>query len=192
MQIFISGGVRSGKTSLGEKLAIFLAGKSRKIYLATSRYYDAEMTKRIQIHQQKRANKGFISIDKNLNIGEVTDHLKSEDTVLVDCLGTLLANEMFDRVEGLTETGFNSSALIRPESIRDKIFDDLLKIRNKVANLIIISNDVFSDGFIYNQTTEMYILTLAQLHIKLVQVSDIAIECVYSSYQCHKGELLIK
>lgn len=174
--VFISGGVRSGKSSLGEELAASLAGENRKVYLATSRHYDEEMIKRIEIHQQKRADKGFFTIDKSLALGDAAPLFKRKDTVLLDCLGTLLANEMFDRGER-TE----------PEYIRDKIWSDLCLIKNKVLNFIVISNEVFGDGILYDQPVEDYIQTLGQLHIKLAQASDVAIECVYAGCQVHKG-----
>lgn len=179
MLVFISGAVRSGKSSLGEKLSVSLAGEHRKIYLATSRYYDQEMTERIQLHQQKRADKGFYTIDKCTDIGDVVALLRRKDTVLLDCLGTLLANEMFDGKEKTAEH----------QLIRDKILADLFKLQKKVTNLIIISNEVFADGVLYDKPTETYIQILAQLHIALVQAGDAAIECVYSRYQCHKGSV---
>lgn len=179
MLVFISGAVRSGKSSLGEKLAISLAGENRKIYLATSRHYDAEMSERIRIHQQTRAGKGFLTIDKCSDIGDVVALLITADTVMLDCLGTLLANEMFNGQEKPA----------KPELIRDKILADLSKIRNKVTNLIIISNEVFADGVLYEQPTETYIKTLAKLHIELARASDTAIECIYSRYLCHKGSI---
>lgn len=184
MLIFISGGVRSGKSSLGERLAVSLAGENRKIYLAAARHYDEEITKRIQIHQQNRAGKDFLTIDKSRDIGEVAvavngkEILEVEDTVIVDCLGTLLANELFD-----------SPLEMSNAELREKIFADLNLIHKKVSNLLVVSNEVFGDGLVYPESTEGYIQTLAQLHIKLVEASDVAIECVYSGYQCHKGKI---
>ena len=177
MLIFVSGGVRSGKSSLGEKLAVTLAGENRKIYLATARHYDEEIIKRIQIHQQDRAGKNFLTIDKSCDLGDVIVALEAEDTVLVDCLGTLLANEMYDRPE-----------MSRHDLIGKKILADLNLIYNKVSNLIVVSNEVFADGVQYAKETEGYIQNLANLHIKLAEASDVAIECLYSSYQCHKGQ----
>ncbi len=193
MLVFISGGVRSGKSSLGEKLAVSLASKNRKIYLATARHYDKEITRRIQLHQQNRAGKSFLTIDKSWDLGETIANLEAEDTVIVDCLGTLLANEMFERPEP-SNTSNGSSARIElsnPVLIRDKIFADLSLIQNKVANLIIISNEIFNDGIQYAKSTETYIQTLAELHIKLAVASDVSIECVYYSYQCHKGNEIL-
>lgn len=200
MLIFISGGVRSGKSSLGEKLTISLAGENRKIYLATARHYDEEITKRIQIHQQNRAGKDFLTIDKSWDIGEVAATLEAEDTIIVDCLGTLLANEMFGRpelssesgesIESSTGTSFkeDNSEMSSPELIGAKILADFNLIHTKVANLIVVSNEVFTDGIQYAKSTEEYLENLAKLHIELAEASDVAIECLYSGYQCHKGK----
>lgn len=203
MLIFISGGVRSGKSSLGEKLAVSLAGENRKIYLATARHYDEEITKRIKIHQQNRAGKDFLTIDKSWDIGEVAATLEAEDTIIVDCLGTLLANEMFGRPElssesneisesskSSTGTSFkvDNSEMSSPELIGEKIHADFSLIHTKVANLIVVSNEVFTDGIQYAKLTEEYLENLAKLHIELAEASDAAIECLYSGYQCHKGQ----
>lgn len=182
MLVFISGGVRSGKSSLGEKLAVHIAGKNRKIYLATSRHYDEEIISRIRLHQQMRAEKGFFTIDQSIDLGDVAPLLKQEDTVLLDCLGTLLANEMFDRGETSAE----------PEWVRDKILTDLFEIKNNVTNLLVISNEIFGDGIDYDESTETYMQTLGQLHIELVRAADTAIECVYSCNQYHKGTEVVK
>ena len=204
MLVFISGGVRSGKSLLAEKLAASLAGENRKIYLATARHYDEEIRQRIQVHQANRAGKGFITIDKSWDIGEAADILGAEDTVLVDCLGTLLANEMFERTmidksEGLKESIMGQSSLeiikldLNSLEICEKIIADLIAdlydIRDQVSNLIVVSNEVFSDGILYPEETENYIWALARLHIKIAELADAAVECVYSEYQCHKGRI---
>ncbi len=176
MLVFISGGVRSGKSSLGEDLAVSLAGENRKVYLATARFYDREMAGRIEDHRQKRADKGFLTLDQSSDLGDVLCFLEEKDTVLLDCLGTLLANEMFDREE-------------RPEpgAVRDKVWADILKLRNKTANLIVVSNEIFGDGIVYDEPIESYIRVLGELHCRLAEAGDTALECVYSGYQCYKG-----
>jgi adenosylcobinamide kinase/adenosylcobinamide-phosphate guanylyltransferase len=183
--VFISGGVRSGKSSLGEKLAAALADGNRKIYLATARYYDEEIAKRILIHQQNRADKSFLTMDKSSSIGDMAPLLKKQDTVLLDCLGTLLANEMFEEA---VESEPNYAVLNYPK-ICKIIIKDLAQLQKKVANLIVISNEVFSDGIFYTSTIEAYIKALAELHIRLAANSDLAIECVYGGYHCHKGSV---
>ncbi len=178
MLIFISGGVRSGKSTLGERLANKLA-VGRKVYLATSRHYDEEMERRIEKHRNSRANKGFSTIEKSENIGEL-DFNKS-DTVLLDCLGTLTANEMFYDYSA----DFNEAFCQR---VVDKIYKDVIEVAGKIENLIIISNEIFSDGIIYDKATEAYIFVLGALHVKLAKASQKAIECAYGFNIYHRGE----
>jgi len=193
--VFISGAVRSGKSSLGERLAANFAGENRKIYLATAKHYDEEITRRIKNHQQNRADKGFLTIDKSYSIGDLAAVLRPEDTVLLDCLGTLLANEMFER-EGspsaleLENSEANDSELSYYEAVGNKIFEQIMLLNKKVANFIVISNEIFGDGIVYAKSIEAYRKTLAKLHIKLVEKSDLALECVYAGYHCHKGKLV--
>ncbi|MEK1830789.1 bifunctional adenosylcobinamide kinase/adenosylcobinamide-phosphate guanylyltransferase [Priestia megaterium] len=51
MIIFISGGVRSGKSSAAENIVQTFCTK-HAVYIATSRQTDKEMQKRIQLHQK--------------------------------------------------------------------------------------------------------------------------------------------
>jgi len=175
MLIFISGGVRSGKSTLGEKFSHELA-KGRKIYLATSIAYDEEMVKRIEIHKAQRLGKGFITIEKSRNIGDVANNFQKDDTILLDCLGNLLANEMF-----------GNETIDHGETITDRIFEAICDIDEKTDNLIIVSNDVFSDGCMYSDSVVKYIDILAELHKKIVSISDEAIECVAGNIVLHKA-----
>lgn len=179
MLIFISGGVRSGKSTLGEKLADEIS-KGDIVYLATSKAYDEEMVLRIAAHQKNRENKGFITIEKSHNVGEIASKLKSTDTVLLDCLGTLTANEMFADSSKVYDEKLK-------EEVVEKIFSDIIKINSAVSNLIIISNEIFSDGITYDPSTENYLEVLGSLHIKIANISDRAIECAYGSKTVHKG-----
>jgi adenosylcobinamide kinase/adenosylcobinamide-phosphate guanylyltransferase len=180
MLIFISGGVRSGKSTLGEKYANKLA-LDNKIYIATSKVYDEEMKQRIQKHQKDRENKGFITIEKSENIGEVALRLQKSDTVLMDCLGTLVANEMF------TDYSIEYSEQMKRDII-EKLYNDIIKINTVAANFIIISNEIFSSGITYDPATEAYIEVLGQLHIKIAAAAQKAIECVFGCNTFYKGE----
>lgn len=180
MLIFISGGVRSGKSTFGEQLAKELA-TGRMVYLATSKPYDEEMEFRIEKHQKSREKKGFITIEKSENIDEVV--FQKEDTALLDCLGTLLSNEMFYDYS----LNFNDEF---SKKITDKIFGDIVKTNQSVQNLIVISNEIFSDGKTYDLATEKYIEVLGKLHIKIAEISHMAIECAYGFHIFHKGEAI--
>ena len=172
MLVFISGGVRSGKSSYGEKLADELAG-GRKIYLATSEPYDSEMEARIMHHQEQRRGKGFHTIEKSRDVGELIGQINEGDTILLDCLGNLLANEMFGNEKPVSDTAA-------------RICSDIFMLNAKAANLIVISNDIFSDGCRYQDSVIEYIDELARIHIEIVKASDIAIECVFGNRIYHK------
>lgn len=174
MLVFISGGVRSGKSTLGEKLTDDSA-IGRKVYLATSIANDEEMANRIRLHQEQRKGRGYLTIEKSTGIHEITTDLLPGDTVLLDCLGNLLANEMF--IDENT---------LRTADIVDNIFLSIKEINDKVENLIIISNDVFSDGCMYSDSVVEYIDALAALHIRIAGISDKAIECVFGNAVAHK------
>ena len=180
MLLFISGGVRSGKSTLGEKIADELS-TGDKIYLATSKNYDEEMELRIQKHQKNREKKGFITIEKSENISEIVPNLKKTDTVLMDCLGTLVANEMFCDYSVKYNDELKSKVI-------EKIYSDIVKIDKAVANLIVISNEIFSSGITYDEATEYYIEVIGGLHIKIAAVSDKAIECAFGCNVDHKGK----
>ena len=180
MLLFISGGVRSGKSTLGEKMVNELA-TDNKIYLATSKTYDDEMKLRIQKHQKNREKKGFITIEKSENIGEIIPNLKKTDTVMMDCLGTLVANEMF----------YDYSVKYNDElknKVVEKIYSDIVKINEAVLNLIVISNEIFSSGITYDEATEYYIEVIGELHIKIASIADKAIECVFGCNIDHKAK----
>lgn len=179
MLIFISGGVRSGKSTLGEQLASALA-VSRKVYLATAQYSDEEMQQRIEKHQQSRVLKGFTTIEKSVNIAEATFY--KDDTVVLDCLGMLTSNELFaDYTHDIT--------IAFRKRITGKLVQDILNVYARVQHLIIISNEVFSDGVLYDWATMQYMEALGAMHVRLVHAADHAIECVCGVHINHKGEL---
>ena len=66
--ILIFGEASSGKSRYAESRLSELSG-SPKIYVATSEVYDAEMMRRVEIHQAMRADKGFLTIEKTRDLG---------------------------------------------------------------------------------------------------------------------------
>ncbi len=97
--IFISGGVRSGKSSFAEKLALKIACEEGGglHYIATGVPSDLEMKERIKKHQHDReaAKYRWITVEQSINIGAIADHFNNRDILLLDCVTTLLNNELF-------------------------------------------------------------------------------------------------
>lgn len=104
----ILGGARSGKTSLGEKLALHYG--VRPAYLATAEALDHEMRERVATHQRTRASH-FVTIEEPLDLaGAIRMAAPRHDVILVDCL-TLWISNLLGRnigvagaVEALAET----------------------------------------------------------------------------------------
>src|SRR5699024_824012 len=70
--IFISGGVRSGKSAYAEKL-IREHGSSERLYLASGQKGDAEMDERIHKHRRDRQFDGWTTIEAQVKFERVVE-----------------------------------------------------------------------------------------------------------------------
>lgn len=173
MYIFIAGMARSGKSAYAEyrllELAELKASETgtppTKIYVATAevRADDAEMLARVEKHRLRRKGMGFTTIECCRDLGELV--LPEYACVLVESLSVWTANEMF------TASGVNHSA-------GEKVCADFLKIYGQVKDIVLVSDDVFSDGAEYDSLTEEYMRILGSLHVKLAALADEVIEVV--------------
>jgi len=170
---FVSGGVRSGKSTFAEKLVKKLT-ISRRVYLATAKVYDNEMSERVKKHREDRKMDNWYSIEKPTDITDI-NLLNKDDVVLIDCLTNLVANEMFD----------NS---LDVEQVIEKVFNQIVKLNENINDLVIVSNDLFSAKDDYSLETENYIKALGRLHCKICSVADQAYELSYGIAIKRKGE----
>lgn len=173
--IFITGGVRSGKSSFAEQVASELVSPfSKTYYVATSMPIDEEMTSRIHKHQKDREKQkvDWVTIEKPRNLHELVGMFKSTDVVLIDCLTNLLNNELFDEwkcgVMKWAETAYR-------EQIYKKIRLAIHEILKMNSNLIIVSNEVFYESFSeLEEGTYYFAELLGKLHQTIVQQADVA------------------
>ena len=180
--VFISGAARSGKSAWAEAYALSLAaGHSPLVYIATAWAEDPEMCRRIALHKTAREGKGFGTVERCTDVGGIISWLPPDAVVLLECLGTLLANEMFDK----HETG--APGFVAPDFYVRKIFDEVLSLSLHAAHLLVVSNDIFSDGVIYDEPTEKYRQTLGALHVKLAAVAGLAVEFAAGQAFFHRG-----
>ena len=175
--IFVSGAVRSGKSEWAEGQAMLLAGDDPLFYLATARVCDQEMAYRILRHRDARKSRGFTTIERETDLSSVAPSLPSSSTVLLECLGTWAANEMFS-VEG---------DMLDVEAAVEKIRIDVEVLKAHTKHLLIVSNDIFSDGTDYSPETENYRRALGRLHVLAAKSANVAVECVYGYPLYHKG-----
>lgn len=172
--IFISGGVRSGKSSYAEKLLTSAQkGEGRLVYIASGKATDTEMIERITKHQQDRAGYNWVTIEQPTNLAESISCIQKGDYVLWDCMTTWLANELYEGWEK------GSPCMHQPRCMEKKeqeLLESLQLIGEKAAQFIIVSNEVLNDLPSEYNETEIYRMWLGQLHQKVVAIAHVAIE----------------
>ncbi len=165
MLMLIIGGSGSGKSAYGEACCVKLNAQ-KKYYIATMQPFGEESHRRIARHRQMREGKGFSTIECYTRLEEVD--LEEKGTVLLECMSNLVANEMF-----------SSEAEERTEEILEEIIlNGLWKLREKAKHLVIVTNEVFSDGIDYDETTEAYRRCLAKINAGIAAKADTVVEVV--------------
>jgi len=167
MIILFTGGSGSGKSALAERTVCALA-QEKRVYLATMQVYDAESVHRVERHRTQRADKGFVTIECPTSLPNAP--VAEGSTVLLEDLSNLCANEMFG--------GGNV----------ESIFPALLQLSRRCRHLIIVTNDVFSDGENYDPSTAEYMRCLAQINSEAARMADGVAEVVYSIPVWLKGD----
>ena len=170
MKMLFSGGSKSGKSCLAETAATELAGDKSCFYIATMLPRDDEDLSRIQAHIKRREGKGFITIECGRNIERVLDTVDKNSTVLVDSVTALYTNEMFPE-----ENGFAQDA-----DAERRCTEGLLNIARSVKNAVFVTDYVFSDAFRYDDVTEAYRKSLANICRALAKECDSVTEAVFS------------
>lgn len=166
--IFISGGVRSGKSSFAEKLAVEIAlEKGGQLnYLATGVASDPEMKERIVKHQRDRETGNYLwrTVEQSHTIGEIASVFNDEDIILLDCVTTLLNNELFS-----TNQSWDEHFL---EQTVEGIMSGILEIRDRTKVLLVVSNEVFYESMVENELVFSYGRILGKIHQNLVKAAD--------------------
>ena len=168
MIVLVTGGSGCGKSTWAEKLVATLPEENR-FYIATMQVYDDESVKRVARHRAQRADKGFTTIECEKDLASVD--IPEGSIVLLEDLVNLMANEMFDGGDA------------------ERIVPALTALAQKCRHLVMVTNDVFSDGETYAESTQAYLRQLAAINTKAAQLADCVVEVVYSIPLCVKGEL---
>ncbi|WP_338471475.1 bifunctional adenosylcobinamide kinase/adenosylcobinamide-phosphate guanylyltransferase [Niallia sp. XMNu-256] len=170
--IFITGGVRSGKSSFAEKLA----GEQSRMepfgqlhYIAAMQSSDEEMKQRIRVHQNERLHSDLVwtTWEKPTSIGELAGNFGEKDVVLLDCLTTWLNNELFFEMDGWRDDAYLSQLF-------ETMWDEMISISRKVKTFIIVSNEVLYEPIESNDLVFVYSSLLGKLHQKIVAQARLA------------------
>ncbi len=166
--IFVTGGVRSGKSRFAEKLATEIAMKTRGQlnYLATGVPSDCEMFARIEKHRRERetGKHHWKTMEKSVQIEELTLAVNNHDIILLDCVTTLLNNELFSGGDVRDETFLSK--------VKEKIMKGIMAIKNRASTMIVVSNEVLNEPLAGNELVFTYGKLLGQIHQQLVQEAD--------------------
>ena len=157
MFILVTGGSGSGKSEFAENIAMKLGGKM--LYVATMKPYDDECLKRIERHRKMRDGKGFRTVECYTDLSEITE---SADTILLECMSNLTANMMFSD---------------NNDNTFEKIIGGILNLKSE--NIVIVTNEISSDGIEYGGDTKMYISLLGRINSVLSKRADKVYEVVY-------------
>ena len=181
--ILVTGGSGSGKSAFAEQKLCELS-TGRRVYIATMIPSDEESRKRIDAHVFRRNGKKFITIERFSDVGGLVpsdrskisthnrktndDILLPDDSVLLECMSNLAANEMF--VYGR----------------QSDIIYDIEKITAYVRNLIVVTNEIFSEAAVYEGDTAEYLRLLGGINQKLADTADEVYEVVFGIPVCLK------
>lgn len=137
--VLITGGARSGKSTLAEEMA--KKSGEKVLYVATAKAVDTEMLERIAIHKAQRPSQwetyeGY----KNLG-GALADKLTDLDAVLLDCVTIWVSNLMLDR-----EFEWDNLTRERVTQIENEIKNEVEALislaQQKDTTFILVTNEV--------------------------------------------------
>ena len=192
MLYIVTGGSGSGKSEYAEQTAVQCRNRTGGTlwYLATMRSWDDEGRKRVERHRRMRAAKGFETIERytgletlelretfeelnpaGLDAEQETDSLKywesrrvaQKQVLLLECMSNLVLNEFYDQENGAEE----------------RILQGIKHLQKQCGDLIIVTNEIFSDGVTYEPESERYIELLGRINRELGQMADSVTEVVY-------------
>ena len=177
MKILVSGGNASGKSEYAENIAISLREKEQNlIYIATMKPYGDEAMERIERHHKLRETKGFETIECYNELSELV--VPNDSVILLECLSNLMANELFPDKDnnGMDENGYYA------------VLGGVEHLEKEAEHLVVVTNNIFSDGIKYDSYSVKYQKYLAQTNRILAARFDELIEVVCGRPLYHKRE----
>ena len=179
MTIFVSGGAKSGKSSLAQDLTVALSNGGTHYYVATMIPVDEEDRERIRLHLLDRAGMGFETMECGRNILSCLERGEKSAAYLVDSTTALLQNAMFPPEKGYAMDLEEAARCAR----------DLETFARTVENAVIVSDYIYEDAQRYDPGTEHYRKALADADRRLARACDTVLEVNAGQVIVHKGGL---
>lgn len=155
----ITGGSGSGKSEYAEQKLMEYASHSKRnkkrYYIATMIPFGKETEEKIARHRKLRAGKGFETIECYTDLKKAAEILQTKETgsVLLECMSNLVANEMYD------PSGAGENA-------EESILAGIHKLQKVSDDLVVVTNEVFSDSMTDNPEMEEYLKLLGKLNLR--------------------------
>ena len=170
MTALVIGGSGSGKSEYAENLAVSLGGE-RRVYIATMKPWDEECRNRIIKHRKMRGKKQFETVECYRSLNELKLGNRPS-VVLLECMSNLVSNEMF----GLWEDG--DVPVLDKDNAAAEIMEGILNLESQCKHLVIVTNEVFSDGDHYSPQTNEYRQVLGSINQLAAQRAHMVVEVV--------------
>ncbi|MGP4106755.1 bifunctional adenosylcobinamide kinase/adenosylcobinamide-phosphate guanylyltransferase [Virgibacillus sp. L01] len=158
--IFVSGGVRSGKSSFAEEMAIEW-GEQHALklnYIACGVPSDREMYDRISRHQQNRSSAPlpWKTWEYPYELYRISSQFSKQDILVLDCVTTLVNNYLFEK------------NMVDPNEVIKCILRDIFSLQEAAAGLIVVSNEVNQEIPSQTTLTGKYQSILGNVHQNIV------------------------
>lgn len=159
----ITGGSGSGKSAFAEA-QVLAAGEGKRFYIATMIPYGEDGRQRVERHRKMRKEKQFETVECYTNLSSLD--FPEDSIVLLECMSNLAANEIFEA---------NGAG----EQTVDAVMTGIRKLQTNVKHLFVVTNEIFSDGMMYDADTLRYLSYLGRINQKMAEIADQVTEVVY-------------
>lgn len=172
--IFITGGVRSGKSAFAEHYARTLFGRHQKglFYIASGVPFDEEMKKRIRRHQndRERSQLPWVTMEVADDLPQAT--FGADDIVLWDCITTWLNNVLY-------KTEQSENRYVKIQQSIERFQQTVGRWKQDGAIVLLVSNEVLDEASSIYEEVNLYRELIGKLHQWIVAICDEAYELDY-------------
>ena len=130
--------------------------------------------KRISRRRAMRADKHFETLERYTDLCGL--EVPEDSILLLECMSNLVANEMFD------ESGAKEGTV-------EAVVEGLHHLRKKARHLVVVTNEIFSDGLEYDPETKKYQAYLGAVNCRMAEEADGFYEVVYGLPLVRKGRV---
>ena len=185
MFTLVIGGSASGKSEYAEQHVLSLSTPEKtspqfgnRIYIATMQPFGEDARARIARHHAMRRDRGFVTIERYTDLSGLK--VPEGSNVLLEDMGNLVANEMFSKKNVADEMLPDKihSGETHDLPVQYAVLTGVDHLLLQCAHLTIVTNEVFSDGKIYEKETLHYLRELAAVNRTLAARADHVVEVV--------------